>query len=217
MKTGIRRGLRTALAGSLLFGGTLVASVIAGSVPASAGVTTNLNRCESINGVVIYQYGTAHCESGPSATTQPNIATAMGNNAQAVAGVETNIGDSNDHATAVGDNTSVSAYGGVNEVATGIGNSNFVQVAGGGGSNIGGTATAIGTGNYVLAYYEDNDTATAVGTNNTAETTLANNATATALGTGSQAYASYVDSSRALAVGGCTIYSESGTSMSCHA
>ena len=39
MKTGIRRGLRTALAGSLLFGGTVVASVIAGSLPASAATT----------------------------------------------------------------------------------------------------------------------------------------------------------------------------------
>ena len=39
MKTGIRRGLRTALAGSLLFGGTVVASVIAGSLPASATTT----------------------------------------------------------------------------------------------------------------------------------------------------------------------------------
>ncbi len=217
MKTGVRRGLRIALAGSLLFGGTLVASVIAGSLPASAGATTNLNRCESINGVAIYQYGTAHCESGPSATTKPNVAIAAGNNAQAIAGVESNIGDSNDHATALGDNSNVSAYGGINEVATGIGNGNFVQVSGGGGSNIGGTATAIGTDNYVLAYYGNNDTATAVGTSNTAEASLANNATATAFGTGSQAYAYYVDSSRAFAVGGCTIYSESGTSMSCHA
>ena len=36
MKTGFRRGLRTAVAGSLLCGGTLVASVLAGSPPASA-------------------------------------------------------------------------------------------------------------------------------------------------------------------------------------
>jgi hypothetical protein len=35
MKTAIRLGLRGALAGSLLFGGTLVASVMAGSLPAS--------------------------------------------------------------------------------------------------------------------------------------------------------------------------------------
>ena len=39
MKAGIRRCLRTALAGSLLFGGTLVASVIAGSLPASAATS----------------------------------------------------------------------------------------------------------------------------------------------------------------------------------
>ncbi len=39
MKTGVRRGLRAALAGSLLFGGTVVASVIAGSLPASATTT----------------------------------------------------------------------------------------------------------------------------------------------------------------------------------
>ena len=44
MKTGIRRGLRTALAGSLLFGGTVVASVIAGSLPASAATTCRVRR-----------------------------------------------------------------------------------------------------------------------------------------------------------------------------
>ena len=39
MKTGIGRVLRTALAGSLLFGGAVIASVVAGSLPASAATT----------------------------------------------------------------------------------------------------------------------------------------------------------------------------------
>jgi hypothetical protein len=39
VKASIRRCLRTALAGSLLFGGTVVTSVIAGSLPASAATT----------------------------------------------------------------------------------------------------------------------------------------------------------------------------------
>jgi Listeria-Bacteroides repeat domain (List_Bact_rpt) len=42
MRTSIRRCLRTALAGSLLFGGTVVASVIVGSLPASAGACTTI-------------------------------------------------------------------------------------------------------------------------------------------------------------------------------
>src|SRR5271166_1771864 len=41
MKTDIRRGLRTAVAGSLFCGGTLVASVLAGSPPALAAEVVN--------------------------------------------------------------------------------------------------------------------------------------------------------------------------------
>ncbi len=58
MKTGIRRGLRTALAGSLLFGGTVVASVIAGSLPASA--TT------SVEYVAVGGSDTGSCQSAGS-------------------------------------------------------------------------------------------------------------------------------------------------------
>ena len=42
MRRGIRRGLRTALAGSLLSGGVIVASIIAGSQPASAAPAVSL-------------------------------------------------------------------------------------------------------------------------------------------------------------------------------
>ena len=58
MKTGIRRGLRTALAGSLLFGGTLVASVIAGSLPASAATTVEY--------VAVGGSDTGNCQSAAS-------------------------------------------------------------------------------------------------------------------------------------------------------
>ena len=185
-----------------------------GSQRALASVTSNVNRCESINGVVIYQFGTAQCESGPSATSRPNVATATGDNALAIAGVETNLGDSNDRATANGDHTSVSAYGGSNEVATGIGDGNVVQVTGGATVDLGGTGTAIGTNNVVLVYY-GNDAASAVGTGDTAEVSSENNGIATAFGTNSQAYASDTDGSSALAIGGCTVNSESGLSVIC--
>ena len=58
MKTGIRRGLRTALAGSLLFGGTVVAAVIVGSLPASA-VTT-------VEYVAVGGSDTGSCQSAAS-------------------------------------------------------------------------------------------------------------------------------------------------------
>ncbi len=59
MKTGIRRGLRTALAGTLLFGGTLVASVIAGPAgPAFATATCGNTGMPSTSG------GTDTCTYG---------------------------------------------------------------------------------------------------------------------------------------------------------
>lgn len=82
--TVIRRGLRTALAGSLLFGGTVVASVLAGSLPASAATVveyvaaggSDTGNCQSAGSpcaTISYAYSQTSASSSATIDVGPGV------------------------------------------------------------------------------------------------------------------------------------------------
>src|SRR5204862_84600 len=139
----------TSRVGVLALTATMVGLPIVGSA-SSAGAALNTNRCQSIDGVVVYQSGTATCVSAQSTGSTPNVATASGDNSHAAAGIgapgNPQIG-SGDTATATGDNSYAQAIVGSNDTATAIG---YKSLAASGAGNSD-SATAKGDLSFAIA------------------------------------------------------------------
>jgi hypothetical protein len=58
---------------------------MAAATLASPAAAANPDRCKSVNGVVIYQFGNTTCASTASTESTPNVAMATGNGAYAYA------------------------------------------------------------------------------------------------------------------------------------
>ena len=81
-----------------------------------AGAAPNPDRCLSINGLVVYQFGTAQCTSDRSTGSQPNVAIATANNSNAFA-----VAGNGLTATAVGNGNTVGALSVDDSTAVAIG------------------------------------------------------------------------------------------------
>ncbi len=140
----------------------------------SAGAVAN-NRCESINGVVKYSFGTARCESTMSTGKKANVAKAVGANAYA----DAERGNGN-KATATGNSAVAIASIGENNVATAIGTSAGAAAQNG----VGNKATANGDIATALAINGDHNTATARGRSSSATAQNGNHNRATSVAGG---------------------------------
>jgi len=180
----------TSRVGVLALTATMVGVPVVGLASSAGAAAPNANRCQSINGVVVYQSGTATCVSDQSTGSDPNVATATGNNS--FAGAQ---GGDNNTATAIGDSSLA---------ASGAGNDN--------------SATAHGPFSFAIAGFGNGNTSSANGPFSNASAGIGSSDTATANGAFSKAQAGPGDSNTATANGPCTttLINVSGETDSCH-
>src|SRR5437763_9322934 len=107
--------------GVLALTATMVGVPVVG-LAGPAGAAPNANRCRSVNGVVVYQFGTATCVSDQSTGSEPNVATATGDNSFALAST-----GSGDTSTAIGDNSTALSGAGNTDSATANGEFSFAK------------------------------------------------------------------------------------------
>jgi hypothetical protein len=154
------------------------------------GAAPNPNRCQSVNGVVVYSYGTATCVSAASTGSQPDVATATGDHSIALA-----VFGSNNTVTVTGSNSSAEAAYGDNN-----------------------TVTATGSNSSAEASFGDNNTVTATGPNSSAYAIFGDNNMVTTNGKGSVAYTEFGSNNTVTANGSCTLAEAfvSNVTDSCH-
>jgi hypothetical protein len=144
-------------------------------VLASPAGAADPNRCESVNGVVKYAFGSAICESTPSTGSKPNVAKATGGEAHARAN-----GGNGDRATANGEKSDAEASLGDNNKATANGFQADASATDGDHIDV----MAIGDNTTAQALNGNNNTAKAKGARSTAFAAFGDNDTATSSGGG---------------------------------